>query len=61
MKIDENLTADIIFEEDRVRDTYLDKYDGIHAEMSQVTKSDDSTDLNTTYCRKDRHDKRTCD
>ena len=25
LKIDENLTADVIFEEDRVRDTYLDK------------------------------------
>ena len=36
LKIDENLTADIIFEEDRVRVAYLDKYDGIHAEISQA-------------------------
>ena len=34
LKIDEDLTADIIFEEDRIRDAYLDKYDGIHAEIS---------------------------
>ena len=52
LKIDENLTADIIFEEDRIRDVYLDKYDGIHAEISQVTKCDESTDLSSTYLGK---------
>ena len=35
------MTAAIIFEEDRIRDAYLDKYDGIHAELSQVTKFDE--------------------
>ena len=50
--MDKNLTADIIFEEDRVRDAYLDKYDGIHAEISQVTRFDESTDLSTTYLGK---------
>ena len=49
LKTDEDLTADIIFEEDRVRDVYFEKYDGIHAEISQVTKFDESTDLSTTY------------
>ena len=49
MEIDEDLTADIIFEEDRVRDAYFDKYDGIHAEISQATKFNESTDLSTTY------------
>ena len=44
LKIDEDLTVDIIFEEDRVRDVYFDKYDGIHKEISQVTKFDESTD-----------------
>ena len=52
LKIDENLTADIIFEEDRVRDVYLHKYDGIHAEISQVTKFDESTDLSSMYLGK---------
>ena len=61
LKIDEDLTVDIIFEEDRVRDTYLDRYDGIHAEISQATKFDESTDLSTTYHGKAQHDKRTSD
>ena len=52
LKTDEDLTADIIFEEDRVRDAYFDKYDGIHAEISQATKSDESTDLHITYLGK---------
>ena len=49
LKIDEDLTADIIFEEDRIRDVYFDKYDGIHAEISKVTRFDESTDLSTMY------------
>ena len=52
MKIDEDLTVDIIFEEDRIRDVYFDKYDGIHTEISQATKFDESTDLSTTYLGK---------
>ena len=59
MKIDEDLTADIIFEDDRVRDAYLDKYYGIHAGISQATRFDEST-LKYNIFRKDRHDKRTC-
>ena len=38
-----------MFDEDRIRDTYLDKYDGVQAEISQVTRFDESTDLSTTY------------
>ena len=52
LKIDENLTADIIFQEDRVRDAYLHKYDGIHAEISQATRFNESTDLSTMYLGK---------
>ena len=37
LKTDEALIPDIIFGEDRIRNTYLDKYDGIQAEISQVT------------------------
>ena len=52
LKNDEDLTADIILEEDRVRDTCFDKYDGIHAEIAQVTKFEESTDLSTIYLGK---------
>ena len=48
LKTDETLIPDIIFDEDKIRDTYLDEYDGIQAEISQVTKFDESTDLSTT-------------
>ena len=52
LKFDENLTADIIFKKDRIRDVYLDKYNGIHAEISHTTKFYESTDLSTTYLGK---------
>ena len=52
LKTDEDLITDIIFEQDRIRDVYLDKYDGIHAEISQTTKFDESTDFSTTYLGK---------
>ena len=52
LKTDTNLTSDVIFEGDKVRDEYFDKYDGIHAEISQATKFDESTDLSTTYLAK---------
>ena len=52
LKADEDLIPDIIFGEDRIRDTYLDKYDGVQAEISQVTRFDESTDLSTTYLGK---------
>ena len=52
LKTDETLIPNMIFDEDRIRDTYLDKYDGIQAEISQMTKFDESTDLSTTYLGK---------
>ena len=52
LKSDEELISDIIFEEDRIRDTFLDKYDGVQAEILQVTRFDESTDLSTTYLGK---------
>ena len=42
----------MIFDEDRIRDTYLDRYNGVQAEISQVTSFDESTDLSTTYLGK---------
>ena len=47
-----HLTPDIIFDENRIRNTYLDRYDGIQAEISQVNSFDESTDLSTTYLGK---------
>ena len=52
LKADEELIPDIIFDEDRIKDTYLDKYDGVQAEIAQVTRFDKSTDLSTTYLGK---------
>ena len=52
LKADEELIPDIIFDEDRIKDTYLDRYDGVQAEISQVTRFDESTDLSTTYLGK---------
>ena len=49
MKTDEDLIPNIIFDKDRIRNTYLDKYGGIQAEILQVTSFDESTDLSTTY------------
>ena len=42
----------MIFEGDKVKDEYFDKYDGIYADISQVTRFDESTGLSTTYLRK---------
>ena len=49
LEMNEDLIPDIIFDEDRIRDIYLDKYNSVLAEISQVTSFDDSTDLSTTY------------
>ena len=52
LKTDKDLTSNVIFEGDKVRDVYFDKYDGIYAEISQATRFDESTDLSTTYLGK---------
>ena len=52
LKTDKDLTSDVIFEEDKVRDEYFDRYDGIHAEISQATGFDESIDLSITYLGK---------
>ena len=39
----------MIFEENKVKEAYFDRYEGIQLEISQVTKFDESTDLSTTY------------
>ena len=52
LKANEDLIPDMTFHEDRIRDTYLDRYDGVQAEISQVISFDESTDLSTTYLGK---------
>ena len=44
--------SDVTFEGDKVKDEYLDRYDGIYAEILQATRFDVSTDLSTTYLGK---------
>ena len=50
----------MIFEENKVRETYFDKYEGIHSEISQVTRFDEYTDLSMTYLGKERSNKKKC-
>ena len=52
LEVKEYQILDIIFDENRIRETYFDKYDGIHSEISQATRFDESTDLSTTYLGK---------
>ena len=52
LEIQENQIPDMIFEENKVKETYFDKYEGIHSEISQVTRFDENTDLSTTYLGK---------
>ena len=42
----------MIFEENKVKETYFDKYEGIQSEMSQGTRFHENTDLSMTYLGK---------
>ena len=52
LEVKENQIPGIIFDEDRIRETYFDKYNGVQSEISQETRFDKSTDLSTTYLGK---------
>ena len=52
LEMKEDQIPDIIFDEDRIRETYFDKYNGVQSEISQDTRFDESTDLSTTYLGK---------
>ena len=39
----------MIFEENKVKEAYFDRYESIQSEISQVTRFDESTDLSMTY------------
>ena len=44
LKTNKDLTTDVIFEGDKVKDQYFDKYEDIYAEISQATRFDESID-----------------
>ena len=48
LEIQENQVPEMIFQENKVKETYFDKYEGIQSEVSQVTRFDENTDLSTT-------------
>ena len=52
LKTDKDLTSDLTFDVNKVKDEYFDRYDGIYAEILQATRFDESTDLSTTYLGK---------
>ena len=49
LEIQEDQIPEMIFEENKVKEAYFDRYEGIQSEISQVTRFDESTDLSTTY------------
>ena len=52
LEVKEDQIPHIIFDEDRIRETYFDKYNGVQTKISQETRFDESTDLSTTYLGK---------
>ena len=42
----------MIFEENKVKEAYFDRYEGVQSEISQVARFDESTDLSATYLGK---------
>ena len=50
----------MILKKTKVKETYFDKYEGIHSEISQATRFDENTDLSMTYLGKERSNKKKC-
>ena len=49
LEIKEDQIPNMIFEKNKVKVAYFDRYEGIQSEISQATRFDESTDLSTTY------------
>ena len=49
LEIQEDQIPEMIFEEEKVKDAYFDRYEGVQSEISQETRFDESTNLSTTY------------
>ena len=52
LEIQEDQIPEMIFEENKVKEAYFDRYEGVQSEISQATTFDGSTDLSTTYLGK---------
>ena len=52
LEIQEDQIPEMIFEENKVKGAYFDRYEGVQSEISQVARFDESTDLSTTYLGK---------
>ena len=48
----EDQIPNIVFDEDRIREAYFYRYEGVQSEISQENRFDESTDLSTTYLGK---------
>ena len=60
LAVKEDQILDIIFDEDRIKEIYFDKYDGVQSEISQETRCDESTDLSKTYLGKVDQTRKKC-
>ena len=49
LEIQEDQVLEMIFEGNKVKEAYFDRYEGIQSEISQVTRFDESTDLSMAY------------
>ena len=52
LEVKEDQIPNIIFDEDRIKEPYFDRYEGVQSEISQENRFDESTDLSTTYLGK---------
>ena len=49
LEMQENQIPEMVFEENKIKEAYFDRYEGVQSEISQSTRFDESTDLSTTY------------
>ena len=49
LEIQENQIPEMVFEENKIKEAYFDRYEGVQSEVSQMTRFDESSDLSTTY------------
>ena len=49
LEIQEDQILEMIFEENKVKEAYFDRYEGVQSEISQVTRFDENSDFSTTY------------
>ena len=53
-KDDLSLRLDLIDTSDRLKEQYLDRYEGVISEILNTTRFNENTDLSTTYLGKSR-------